>query len=169
MLQQCYNNATTVKLYRNLALTFLVFLVGSCSPTKNQEIYPSDNSTELRKLNNNSASNTDSGPQADWNSNETWNEYFMMNLMEEMSKADKCYVLTLSDGIFVGTESICTTPDPNNPELRECRLKTDTNVITGFSKIKAFIQCSKSIVDACGSAKITIDKGHGEYVISGCE
>ena len=163
------NKAKSVKFHRNLVFSFLVFLIGSCSPTENQEVSPSNGSTEFKTTDNSSASNAAPIlPQADWSSNETWNELFMMNLLEEMSKSDKCFRLTLSDGIFVATEITCSTSDPDpTPERKECRLKSDTNPITGFSKIKAFIGCARDIVDTCGSAHI--QKTNGEYVVSGCE
>lgn len=163
------NKAKSVKFYRNLVFTFLVFLIGSCSPTENQDVSPSNGSIEFKKNDNSSASNV--APilsQADWSSNETWNELFMMNLLEEMSKSDKCFQLTLSDDIFVATEITCSTSDPEpTPERKECRLKSDANPITDFKKIRAFIGCARDIVDTCGSARIS--KTNGEYVVSNCE
>jgi hypothetical protein len=164
-MSKCQN----VKIRLKSKLSYLIFtlfimmLTQSCQQSSKGEISPKNmDKVESKQVQSNSTQSPVMS-SSKW-SNEDWNQYFMMSLMEEMSNSNKRYTLQISDGLLSAVEDNSGITPPS--ESVTCRLATNSHPVYDYGKIKGFIQCVIGILDKCGNASLS--KEGGEYVARGC-
>ena len=165
---QCYNaiiRLNSSKQYFKLVAMLIALFITSCQQSA-IETPTTRGQSEAKQVGiNTSQTSLPIQDLSKW-SNDDWNTYFMMNLMDEMSTNNNCYSLTSPDGLFEASQADCNNVPPTL-ESKICRLSTGASILKGdFGKIKTFISCAKDIIDSCGSAHLY--KKNDEYIVEGC-